>query len=147
MEADNRSGMIMIAVLYMVIAFGVFGTVLMMMAERRREFGMLVSIGMKKQRLAKVISLEMLFIGFLGVAAGVAASLPIVFYGNIHPLRFTGEFARMYEDYGFEPVMPTMLPDTFYLWQTVVVLIILVIAIVFATRKIFRMNVINAMRA
>jgi ABC-type lipoprotein release transport system permease subunit len=147
MEADNRSGMIMIAVLYMVIAFGVFGTVLMMMAERKREFGMLVSIGMQKRKLAKVISLEMLLIGFLGVAAGVAASLPIVFYGNIHPLRFTGEFARMYEDYGFEAVMPTMLPDTFYLWQIVVVLIILVIAIIFATRKIFRMNVINAMRA
>jgi putative ABC transport system permease protein len=147
MEADNRSGMIMIAVLYMVIAFGVFGTVLMMMAERRREFGMLVSIGMKKKRLAKVISVEMLFIGFLGVAAGVAASLPFVFYGHYHPLRFTGEFARMYEDYGFEPVMPTMLPDSFYLWQIVVVLIILVIAIIFSTRKIFRMNVINAMRA
>jgi putative ABC transport system permease protein len=147
MEADNRSGMIMIAVLYMVIAFGVFGTVLMMMAERRREFGMLVSIGMQKRKLAKVVSLEMLFIGFLGVAAGVAGSLPLVFYGHFHPLRFTGEFARMYEDYGFEPVMPTMLPDTFYLWQIVVVLIILVIAIIFSTRKIFRMNVINAMRA
>jgi ABC-type lipoprotein release transport system permease subunit len=147
MEADNKSGMIMIAVLYMVIAFGVFGTVLMMMAERKREFGMLVSIGMQKRKLAKIISLEMLLIGFLGVAAGVAASLPIVFYGNSHPLRFTGEFARMYEDYGFEAVMPTMLPDTFYLWQIVIVLIILVIAIIFAARKIFRMNVINAMRA
>jgi putative ABC transport system permease protein len=147
MEADNRSGMIMIAVLYMVIAFGVFGTVLMMMAERKREFGMLVSIGMQKRKLAKVISLEMLLIGFLGVTAGVTASLPIVFYGNRHPLRFTGEFARMYEDYGFEPVMPTMLPDTFYLWQIVVVLIIIAIAIIFSTRKIIRMNVINAMRA
>ncbi|MDQ1332676.1 MAG: FtsX protein [Bacteroidota bacterium] len=147
MEADNKSGMIMIAVLYMVIAFGVFGTVLMMMAERKREFGMLVSIGMQKRKLAKIISLEMLFIGFLGVTAGVAASLPIVFYGNRYPLRFTGEFARMYEDYGFEPVMPTMLPDTFYLWQIVVVLIIIMIAIIFSTRKIFRMNVINAMRA
>ncbi len=125
MEADNRSGMIMIAVLYLVIAFGVFGTVLMMMAERKREFGMLVSIGMQKRKLAKIVSLEMLLIGFIGVAAGVAASLPLVFYGNFHPLRFTGEFARMYEDYGFEPVMPTMLPDTFYLWQIVVVLIIL----------------------
>jgi ABC-type lipoprotein release transport system permease subunit len=147
MEADNRSGMIIIAVLYMVIAFGVFGTVLMMMAERRREFGMLVSIGMKKRKLAKVLSLEMLFTGFLGVITGVAASLPIVFYGHYHPLRFTGEFARMYEDYGFEPVMPTMLPQTFYLSQTVIVLIILMIAIAFSTRKIFRMNVINALRA
>lgn len=147
MEADNRSGMIMIAVLYLVIAFGVFGTVLMMLAERKREFGMLVSIGMQKKKLAKIISMEMFFIGFIGVAAGVAGSLPLVFYGHFHPLRFTGEFARMYEDYGFEPVMPTMLPDTFYLWQIVVVLIILVIAIIFSTRKIFRMNVINAMRA
>ncbi len=147
MEADNRSGMIMIAVLYMVIAFGVFGTVLMMMAERKREFGMLVSIGMRKRKLAKVVSLEMLFIGLLGVGAGVAASLPVVIFGHIHPLRFTGEFARMYEDYGFEAVMPTMLPDTFYLWQIVIVLVILMIAIIFSTRKIFRMNVINAIRA
>jgi len=85
MEADNRSGIIMIAILYLVIAFGVFGTVLMMLAERRKEFGMIVSIGMQKRKLAGVISLEMLFIGFLGVIAGVIASLPFVIYGNLHP--------------------------------------------------------------
>ncbi|MBE0666883.1 MAG: FtsX-like permease family protein, partial [Bacteroidales bacterium] len=147
MDADNKSGMIMIGILYLVIAFGVFGTVLMMLAERRREFGMLVSIGMQKKKLAKVILFEMLLIGFLGVAAGVIASLPLVIYGNLHPLRFTGELARMYEDYGFEPVMPTMLPDSYYLWQIVVVLIILGIAIAFSARRIFRLNIINAMRA
>jgi len=147
MEADSRSGMIMIGILYLVIAFGVFGTVLMMMAERRREFGMLVSIGMRKNKLAKVVSFEMLLIGFLGLAAGVIASLPFVFYGNAHPIRFTGEIGRMYSDYGFEPIMPTLLPDTYYLWQIVVVLIILIIAILFSIRKIFRINVISALRA
>ncbi len=147
MEADNKSGAIMIGILYLVIAFGVFGTMLMMLAERKREFGMLVSIGMQKGKLAKVVSIEMLLIGLLGTAAGVAASLPFVIYGHINPLRFTGELARMYEDYGFEPVMPTMLPDTFYLWQIVVVMIILIIAIVFSIRKIFKINVIEAMRA
>jgi len=147
MEADNRSGMLMIGILYLVIAFGVFGTVLMMMAERRREFGMLVSIGMQKSKLAKVVSLEMIMIGFLGVAAGVVASLPLVIYGNLHPLRFTGEMARMYEDYGFDPVMPTLLPDTYYLWQSVIVLIIIAIAIIFSIRKIFRINVIASLKA
>jgi ABC-type lipoprotein release transport system permease subunit len=147
MEADNRSGVIMIAILYLVIAFGVFGTVLMMMAERRREFGMLVSIGMRKGRLAGMVGLEMLLIGLLGVVAGVVSSLPIVFFGNARPLRFTGEMARMYEDYGFEPVMPMLLPDTYYLWQVFVVLLILAIAITFSVRKIFKMNVINALRA
>jgi ABC-type lipoprotein release transport system permease subunit len=147
LEADNRSGLIMIGILYLVIAFGVFGTVLMMMAERRREFGMLVSIGMQKKKLAKVVSLEMFLIGFLGLAAGIIASLPFVFYGNVHPLRFTGEMGRMYSDYGFEPIMPTMLPDTYYLWQSVVVLIILLIAVLFSIRKIFGINVINSLRA
>jgi ABC-type lipoprotein release transport system permease subunit len=147
LEADNRSGMIMIGILYLVIAFGVFGTVLMMMAERRREFGMLVSIGMRKRKLAKVVSLEMMLIGFLGLAAGVIASLPFVFYGNVHPIRFNGEMGKMYSDYGFEPIMPTLLPDTYYLWQIVVVLIILLVAILFSIRKIFKINVITAMRA
>lgn len=147
LEADNRSGMIMIGILYLVIAFGVFGTMLMMLAERRREFGMLVSIGMKKIKLAKVISYEMLFVGFLGVAAGVVASLPFVFYGNAHPIRFRGEMGRMWQDYGFEPVMPTMLPDTYYMWQIVVVLIILLIAILFSIRKILIFNVVKALRA
>jgi putative ABC transport system permease protein len=147
MDADNKSGMIMIGILYLVIAFGVFGTVLMMLAERKREFGMLVSIGMKKRKLAWVISLEMFMIGVLGVAAGLVAALPLIYYGNIHPIRLTGELASMYEDYGFEPVMPTLLPDTYVLWQTVVVLIILLIAIGFSIRKIFKINVINALRA
>jgi ABC-type lipoprotein release transport system permease subunit len=147
MEADSRSGMIMIGILYLVIAFGVFGTVLMMMAERRREFGMLVSIGMQKRKLAKVVTIEMFLMGLLGVVSGIIASLPPVFYGHFRPLRFTGEFARMYEDYGMEPVMPTMLPDTFYLWQTVVVMIIISIAIIFSVRKIFRINVITSLKA
>jgi ABC-type lipoprotein release transport system permease subunit len=147
MDADNKSGMIMIGILYLVIAFGVFGTVLMMLAERRREFGMLVSIGMQKRKLAKVIAFEMLLIGFLGVVTGIISSLPVVIYGNIYPLRFRGEMARMWEDYGFEPVMPTLLPDSYYFWQTVVVLIILAIAIGFSIRKIFRINVISSLKA
>ncbi len=147
MEADNRSGMIMIGILYLVIAFGVFGTVLMMMAERRREFGMLVSVGMQKRKLAKIVTIEMLLMGLLGVFSGIIASLPIVFYGHFRPLRFTGEFARMYEDYGMEPIMPTLLPDSYYLWQTVVVMIIISIAIIFSVRKIFRINVISSLKA
>ena len=147
MDADNKSGMIMIGILYLVIAFGVFGTVLMMLAERTREFGMLVSIGMQKTKLARVVTLELLFVGFLGIIAGVIASLPVVFYGNIHPIRFTGEMGKMYEDYGFDPIMPTMLPDNYYLWQVFVVLLILIIAVVFSTRKILRINVTNSLRA
>lgn len=147
MEADNKSGMIMVGILYLVIAFGVFGTVLMMLAERRREFGMLLSIGMQKRKLSRIVSIEILLVGFLGMLAAVVASVPIVIFGNVHPLTFRGEFARMYEEYGFEPVMPMMLPDTYYLWQIVVIVLILIIAMAYSARKIFRLDPVNALRA
>jgi ABC-type antimicrobial peptide transport system permease subunit len=70
-----------------------------------------------------------------------------VFYGNARPLRFRGEMAKMYEDYGFEAVMPMLLPDSYYLWQVVIVLLIIAVAVAFSVRKIFKLNVINALRA
>jgi ABC-type lipoprotein release transport system permease subunit len=147
MEADNKSGGVMIGILYLVIAFGIFGTVLMMTAERRREFGVLVAIGMQKSKLAAVVSIEMLYIGIMGIASGVAVSLPVIYFGYYHPIRFTGEMAKMYEDYGMEPVMPFLPVDSYFLWQAVVVAIIVFIAIIYPVRKIYKMEVVNSLKA
>lgn len=147
MEADSKSGGVMIGILYLVIAFGIFGTVLMMTAERRREFGVLIAVGMQKSKLAAVISLEMLYIGIMGIVSGILVSLPVIFIGYYHPIRFTGEMAKMYEDYGMEPVMPFMPVDVYFLWQSVVVAIIVFIAIIYPVRKIYKMEIVNSLKA
>ena len=147
MDADSKSGMIMIFILYLVIAFGVFGTVLMMTAERRREFGVLVAIGMQKSKLATVVTLEMILMGILGIASGIIAALPVIFYGYSHPIRFHGEMAKMYEDYGMEAIMPFLLPDMYILWQAIVVAIIVLIALVYPLRKITKMQVVDSLKA
>lgn len=147
MDADSKSGMIMIAILYLVIAFGIFGTVLMMTAERRREFAVLVAVGMQKTKLAAIITLEMLYIGMMGVLSGAAAALPVIFYGYYNPIRFSGEIAKMYEDYGMEPVMPMLLPDFYFLWQSLVIAIIVLIAIIYPVRKIMSMKVVTSLKA
>jgi len=147
MDADSKSGMIMIGILYLVIAFGIFGTVLMMTAERRREFGVLVAVGMQKTKLAAIVVLEMLYIGLMGIASGIVIALPAIFYGYYHPIRFTGEMAKMYEDYGMEPVMPFMPVDWYFMWQSVVVAIIVFIAILYPVSKIQKMEVVNSLKA
>jgi putative ABC transport system permease protein len=147
MEADSKSGAVMIGILYLVIAFGIFGTVLMMVAERRREFGVLVAVGMQKSKLAAVISIEMLYIGFIGILSGVLAALPSIYYGYYHPIRFTGEMAKVYEDYGMEPVMTFMPFDAYFLWQSVVVSVIVIIAIIYPVRKIYKMEVVSSLKA
>jgi ABC-type lipoprotein release transport system permease subunit len=146
MDADSKSGMIMIGILYLVIAFGIFGTVLMMTAERRREFGVLVALGMQKSKLAGVVIIEMIYIGFLGILSGIALALPAIIYGYYHPIRFSGEMAKMYEDYGMAPVMPFMPVDWYFLWQSVVVSIIVMIAIIYPVRKIYKMKLVNSLK-
>lgn len=147
MDADNKGGMIMIGILYLVIAFGVFGTVLMMTAERKREMGVLISIGMQKSKMAIIMLYEMLFIGIMGISAGVAVAIPIIIYGHHHPIVFSSKLAKMWEDYGFEPVMVFQWIDKYFIWQSVVVAIIVLIAAMYPVFKIFRLKEVEALKA
>lgn len=147
MDADDKGGQIMLGILYLVIAFGVFGTVLMMTSERKREFGVLVAIGMQKKKLASIMTMEMFLIGMMGILAGALAASVIILWGVEHPLVFKGEAAKMMEDYGFEPQFAFWNISTYYIWQMVIVGLMVLIAISYPIRKIFGMKVVNALRA
>lgn len=147
MDADNKSGAIMIGLLYLIIAFGIYGTVLMMTAERRREFGVLVAIGMQKIKLAVVVAYEMIYIGLLGILSGIVAALPVIIYGQYHPIRLSGDMAKAYEDYGVEPVISFMPVNTYFLWQSFVVAVIVIVAIIYPVRKIYKMKLVKSLKA
>ena len=123
-ELDNASGIIMLIILYIVIAFGVFGTVMMMTSERIKEFGILVSVGMKKIKLIGVTTIETILVSFLGVVTGFLGSIPLIYYLHYHPIHFTGEAAKAYESLGIEPIMNFSIDPGIFLSQSIVVLVI-----------------------
>ena len=123
-ELDNASGIIMLIILYIVIAFGVFGTVMMMTSERVKEFGILISVGMKKIKLIWVTTIETIFISFLGVVFGFLGSIPLIYYLHYNPIYFTGEAAKAYETLGIEPIMNFSTDPGIFFSQSLVVLII-----------------------
>ncbi|HLN75318.1 MAG TPA: FtsX-like permease family protein [Prolixibacteraceae bacterium] len=104
-EGDRAGGVIMKAILYIVIAFGILGTIMMMIAERKREFGVMISIGMQKKKLAVILFFETIFIGLLGIVSGILVSLPIIILQSHHPIPLTGQAAQTMEEFGFEPFM------------------------------------------
>jgi ABC-type antimicrobial peptide transport system permease subunit len=112
----------------MIIAFGIFGTVLMMMMERRKEFGVIVAIGMQKYKLSYVLILETVLLGLVGVISGIAVSIPITWYFIFHPIPFTGQAAETMLQMGFEPVMSfSMTPSVFYNQAVTILIFILFI--------------------
>ena len=104
-EGDRAGGVIMKAILYIVIAFGILGTIMMMIAERKREFGVMISIGMQKKKLAVILFFETIFIGLLGIITGILVSLPLIILQSQHPIPLSGQAAQTMEEFGFEPFM------------------------------------------
>lgn len=146
-ESDNASGQMMIAILYLIIAFGIFSTVLMMTAERQREFGVMIAIGTQKFKLAGIVVIELLFIGIIGTAAGMLASIPGILIGHHNPIRLTGQMAETMEQFGMEPVMPLALIDTYYFNQALVVLVIILVVMIYPVYRILKIKEVEALRA
>jgi putative ABC transport system permease protein len=145
-ESDNASGLIMLSILYMIVGFGIFGTILMMFSERIREFGMMISIGMQKSKLIGIVICELFFIGLLGIVAGIIAALPIIYYYYLNPIPLTGELADSMISMGFEPIMPFAWEPSYFIGQSITVLAILLVVMVMPVVKISKLNVINALR-
>ncbi|MGQ9619976.1 MAG: ABC transporter permease [Bacteroidales bacterium] len=146
-QGDSQSGMLMLGVLYFIIFFGIFGTVLMMVAERTREFGVLVAIGMQKHRLKKIIVMEMIILGFIGTVAGMIASIPFITYFYYNPIVLKGDLGKMMEDYGWDAIMPTAWFGPYFYWQVVIVAVMVFVTTIYPVRKISRLKEIEAMRS
>lgn len=65
---------IMLAIIIAVAALGVLNTILMMVLERRREFGVMKAIGTKPESIVKMIVLEANIMGLVSIVLGVVLS-------------------------------------------------------------------------
>ena len=146
-QVDNASGIIMMAILYIVIGFGVFGTIMMMVAERAREFGVLISVGMKKWKLILVMAIETILVSFIGVLAGFLSSIPIVYYLHNNPIPITGEAAKTFDLMGIEPIFNFGVDPVIFYSQALVVLFIALITILYPMLFIHKLEPVKAMRA
>ncbi len=146
-DSDRQSGIIMKGVLYMIIAFGIFGTVMMMTAERRKEFGVLIAFGMQKNRLSFVLVQETILLGLVGVITGIVASIPITWYFTLHPIPFSGQAAETMMQMGFEPIMSfSMTPSVFYN-QAITIFIFTVIIGLYPVVNIHKLKISKALHS
>ncbi|TAL60224.1 MAG: ABC transporter permease [Bacteroidetes bacterium] len=146
-EGDLAGDYIVIGTLYLVIAFGVFGTILMMTRERMHEFGILVAIGMKKSLLARVVILESFFISFIAALAGMIGAMPVILWFKENPIRIGGELKKIYDTYGMEAIIPFSNKAHVFSEQAVIVFFISLVLSLYAARKVYGLNAIEAIRS
>lgn len=122
-KADGFTFYIFSGILYIIIGFGFFGTILMMTVERKYEFGMLIAIGMKKSKLKLILFGETLLITVFGLLLGIILTLPAVIYLKENPIKLSGELAKGYEQFGFEAIFPTETDPKIFMVQSAIVFV------------------------
>ena len=142
---DEVGAFVILGVLYAIVGFGIFGTILMMFKERSYEFGVLKSIGMKSRELQGMLWMETLILSAIGCIAGIAIALPLVYYLHVNPIVFTGDMAEAYEKFGVDAVMPAAMDLNVFINQTLVILIMNSIMSLYPLISLRRLNPIQAM--
>lgn len=145
-ESDRQSGAVFIYVLYLVIGFGILGTIMMMMSERKREMGVIIAVGMRKALVRRMLFVETMLIGFVGIILGVIAAFPLVYYFYLNPIPLTGQAADAMLGYGFEPVMKFSIEPIVFYKQAITIVVLTLFISIYPTINIYKLKVINALR-
>ena len=148
--ADSAGGLIMAFILYVIVVFGMFGTVLMMTEERKYEFGVLISIGMSRIRLFGIILVETIVLSMAGVVLAVMVTYPISIYYNINPIDMAilmGDGAvQMIEEMGFSPMIPMSISWDIPLSHSLVIFIFSLLISIYPAIKISKLNPVKSMK-
>ena len=147
-ESDRGSGLIIIMILYVVVGFGILGTVLMMITERTYEFGVMISVGTPRLAIAVMLAFEVFLIALSGAAIGIVVSFPISMYFHYNPIRLSGgDMAEVIETFGMEPVLQFSLEPSLFYSQAVIIFWITLIFCLYPILKASRLNPVKAMRS
>ncbi len=145
-ELDNVSGILMLFILMVIVAFGILNTVLMSVTERFREFGVSLAIGMSQVKLVFLILTETTFLTLIGILLGNLIGYFTNLYFVHNPIEFSGELSALYEEYGFLPIIQSTLEPSIFINISVAVLIISLSVTLYPIYKVYKLEPLKGIR-
>lgn len=134
---------ILVGIILLALLFSIVNTMLMAVLERVRELGMLMAIGMTKQKVFSMIMLETVFLSLVGGPVGLMVSWGLISFFGETGIHLGTE---MYEDFGFGTVIYPYLAFRNYMHVTIMVIIMALLAAIFPARRALKLNPVEAIR-
>ncbi len=144
-EIMSTSLYFVIGIIMLALSFGIINTMLMAVLERRKELGMLMSVGMSKSRVFAMIILETLFLALLGGPLGILAGHLSIMASQEHGLNLA-MFGDGLSNYGIGTIIYPSLPESFYWGTASIVFIMTLLSALYPARHALKLNPIETMR-
>lgn len=142
-EATGMYTYILVGIILVALLFSIINTMLMAVLERVKEIGMLMAVGMKKQKIFGMVMLETIFLSFIGAPLGLLISYLLISHFGVAGIDLAG---AAYEDVGFAIVIYPFLDFKSYIDILVMVFFMAVIAAIYPAVKALSLNPVEAIR-
>lgn len=137
---------LIMAIIMLALSFGIVNTMLMAVLERRRELGMLMSVGMSKKKVFAMILTETFFLALLGGPLGIMLGyLSVVWTGS------RGVALHMFSEglasYGIDTVIYPAIDTSFYWGTGALVMGMTLFAAIFPAFQALKLNPVETLRS
>lgn len=144
---DDAGMYITVAILIVVVGFGILNTILMAILERTRELGVVLALGLKPAALFRMIYLESMYLAGLGLLIGLCLSLPLLAWLQGIEIPLGGAVAKGTELFGMEATLVFKFDWTNPINSTITILIVAALAALYPALKASRAQPIDALRS
>jgi ABC-type lipoprotein release transport system permease subunit len=144
--------LVILGIVFVAAAAGIANTMLMATFERKHEFGMLLSLGCGPSRLARMITVEAVILGLVGVAIGTALGLGLLLITQQTGLDYAAlggasdSYEASYKGLHLSSLVYPRLYASDVLAGMVAVFLTALLSVVWPIMRIARMEPMEAMR-
>ncbi len=147
-QLDSAGNYVFYFFLILLVGFEIFNTTLMTMMERVREFGVMMSIGMKPHQISILVALQLFLKMIMALAASVLVTSILVYFLSQNPIPLSAEMMELYEDWGFlvEGISFSANPSIF-VFPVVAVATASILSMVYPVVRMHRFSPVGALRS
>ena len=128
------------------LSFGIINTMLMAILERKKEIGMLMSIGMTKWYIFLMICFETIFLSLVAIPFGILISYITVDYFGVQGIDLSIVESGL-ENFGIGTVLYLKLPSEYYFNLGLLVILISFISSIFPAIRAMKINPVEATKS
>jgi len=143
---DMSTSLPLYVAMVLVVTFSLLNSVFMSVLERTREFGVLLSLGMRPSNIAKMVWIETLILIVSGLILGIVFGYALTEYYAHIGIHFE-EAEEIFSEFGLPSAMYPQLNWFTLLMGPGIIGLCILISTIFPVMRIYKMQPVPAMRA